>query len=488
MLFNSFHFAIFFPVVLIVYFSMAHRYRWILLLAASYYFYMAWKPAYLILIVLSTAVDYWAGIQMGRTTVQAKRRKYLLFSLLINLSLLGFFKYFNFFNDSLRALFSFIQLPVEIPYSNFLLPVGISFYTFQTLSYSIEVYRGKQKPETHFGYFAVYVSFFPQLVAGPIERPSNLLPQFRQEIHFDYNRVTSGLRLMTWGFFQKLVIADNAAYFVDRIYNNPSDSSGLSVLAATVLFAFQIYCDFSGYSDIAIGSARIMGIDLMKNFNRPYFACSVGEFWKRWHISLSTWFKDYVYIPLGGNRVSIPFWCLNILIVFTVSGLWHGANWTFVIWGFLHGIYLLMGRLTQPWRDRWAAVIHLDRWPVARQALQIAITFVLVNIGWIFFRADNLEDANIIFSRLLSGWTPGTWGANWEGIINLVTPQWDKFAVVAGAIVFLLSVHAAQSRVDIHRRFVQMPFAVRWASYYAILISIVLFGNFGQSPFLYFQF
>jgi D-alanyl-lipoteichoic acid acyltransferase DltB (MBOAT superfamily) len=341
MLFNSIQFLIFFPVIATIYFLLPHRYRWLLLLVGSYYFYMSWKPEYIILILASTLIDYSVGLKLGSESRPAIRRRWLLLSLVTNLGLLFSFKYFNFFNDSFRQLFQMANLSYPVPALNVLLPVGISFYTFQTLSYTIDVYRGKIQPERHLGVFALFVSFFPQLVAGPIERSGNLLPQFYQKTAVDYERIISGLQRMTWGFFKKVVIADRLALLVNTVYNHPTEFSGMPLIIATYAFGFQIYCDFSAYSDIAIGAARVMGFDLMENFRQPYYARSIPEFWRRWHISLSTWFRDYVYLPLGGNRVKLPHWVFNILVVFVVSGLWHGANWTFVIWGALHGIFMV---------------------------------------------------------------------------------------------------------------------------------------------------
>ena len=331
MFFNSLEFAVFFPIVVGLYLLTPERFRWTLLLAASYYFYAAWKAEYLILILVSTLIDYTVALRMEKASNPAKRRSWLIVSLCSNLGILFSFKYFNFFNDSVRTVFDQFNIFYDVPAFEVLLPVGISFYTFQTLSYTIDVYRGQRPAERHIGIFALYVAFFPQLVAGPIERSTRLLPQFFKKVELTYERTVDGLRLMLWGFFKKLVIADRVGAYVDVVYASPDDHSGMTVLIATYFFAFQIFCDFSGYSDIAIGSARILGYDLMDNFRRPYFSKSISEFWRRWHISLSTWFRDYVYIPLGGNRVVKWRWYYNLMVVFVVSGLWHGANWTFVV-------------------------------------------------------------------------------------------------------------------------------------------------------------
>lgn len=331
MLFNSLEFIIFFPIVVALYFALNPKYRWILLLIASYYFYMCWNYKYIILIAASTIIDYIAGICIYHTRKKYLKTLFLLTSLMTNLGLLFFFKYFNFFGDSFNYVFEKFNIFYRVPAYHFLLPVGISFYTFQTLSYTIDIYKEGHKPEYHFGKFALFVSFFPQLVAGPIERSTNLLPQFHKNFTFDYNRIKSGIVQMCWGFFKKVVIADRLAEYVNAVYNNASDYQGLPLIIATVFFAFQIYCDFSGYSDIAIGSAKILGYDLMQNFRRPYLAVNIQDFWRRWHISLSTWFRDYVYIPLGGSRVKKLRWHFNLFITFLISGLWHGAEWTFII-------------------------------------------------------------------------------------------------------------------------------------------------------------
>ena len=316
MLFNSIHFVFFFPIIIMLYFATPYKWRWLLLLVASYYFYMCWKAEYAILIVGSTVIDYFASLQMEKEEEQSKRKKWLYLSLAVNLGVLFGFKYFNFFSSNVNAFFDSINLFYNVPTFDVLLPVGISFYTFQSLSYTIDVYNNKIKAEKHFGIFALYVSFFPQLVAGPIERATHLLPQFHQKFDFEYQRVVDGLKMMAWGFFLKLVIADRLAPMVNEVFNFPERAFGMTVLVGTIFFAFQIFCDFAGYSSIAIGAAKIMGYDLMQNFRRPYFSTSIREFWQRWHISLSSWFRDYVYIPLGGNRVVKWRWYYNLFITF----------------------------------------------------------------------------------------------------------------------------------------------------------------------------
>ncbi len=347
MLFNSLHFILFFAVVVTIYFAIPRHTRLMFLLGASYYFYMCWNPKYLILIVISTLVNYCAAIGMANTHSVRLRKSYLISSIALNLGMLLLFKYYNFFIDSFEKVANELSIGVDLPYLHVLLPVGISFYTFQAMGYTIDVYNGNQKPESHVGRFALYVSFFPQLVAGPIERSGRLLPQFYQNHPFRYDQVKTGLKRMAWGFFKKMVIADRLAIYVDQVYNHPAEFYGFPVILATIFFAFQIYCDFSGYSDIAIGAAKVLGYDLMENFNAPYWANSIGDFWKRWHISLSTWFRDYLYIPLGGNRFGITRMYENLFLTFMVSGLWHGANWTFVLWGALHGFYVIVGHYSK---------------------------------------------------------------------------------------------------------------------------------------------
>lgn len=479
MLFNSIQFLIFFPLVAFAYFAMPQRYRWAFLLAASYYFYMSWKPEYIVLIIGSTLVDYYVGLRMGKADTRAARRPYLILSLCVNLGILFGFKYLNFFSESARMLFDQVNIFYGVPAFDLLLPVGISFYTFQTLSYSIDVYRGKQKPERHLGIFALYVAFFPQLVAGPIERSTHLIPQFRQKHDFDYDRVTSGLKLMAWGFFKKLVIADRLAVFVDAVYNSPQEYTGVPLIIATYAFAFQIYCDFSGYSDIAIGAARVLGIDLMENFRLPYLAKSIPDFWRRWHISLSTWFRDYLYIPLGGNRVPMGRMAMNLMIVFVLSGLWHGANWTFVLWGALHGLFMIIAVLISSlWRKGSGVDIGAPR---LVKVLQIAGTFNLVCFAWIFFRANSIGDAWYIVTHLFSGLElRAGYGIGGGGAYEL--------SIAALAIVIMELVHWLRQRGDLQRLFMFQPIWVRWTAYYALVFFILVLGKFGVSEFIYFQF
>lgn len=481
MLFNSLQFVLFFPIVVFLYFTIPSRFRWIFLLAASYYFYMCWKLEYVLLIISSTLVDYFAGIQMGKTKLKARRKKYLVLSLCTNLGLLFFFKYFNFFSNSLNAVFSHYNIFYHAPSFKILLPVGISFYTFQTLSYTIDVYRGVREPEKHLGIFALYVAFFPQLVAGPIERSTRLLPQFFKKNDFDPQRLLDGLKLILWGFFKKMVVADRLAVFVDRVYNNPGDYHGTSLILATYFFAFQIYCDFSGYSDIAIGSAHVMGYSLMDNFKRPYLSKSVSEFWKRWHISLSSWFKDYLYISLGGNRVAKTRWYSNILIVFVLSGLWHGANWTFLVWGILHGFYLLVSIWTRKLRHTVSNFLNLTKFPSVHNLLRVCITFHLVLFAWIFFRANSLSDAMTIIKNIFIG-------LDLHSAAVYVLSKKSELVLALLSILFVEIIHIVHRHKDMRHFFSDRPLWLRWAFYYSVIFGILIFGDFTNEEFIYFQF
>ena len=413
---------------------------------------------------------------MGRTPEKAKRKKYLVLSLVSNLGLLLTFKYLNFFLKSISHTLVFFQIDKNIPELSLLLPVGISFYTLQTLSYSIDVYRGNKEPEKHLGIFALYVSFFPQLVAGPIERSTRLLPQFHQKHPFDSERIVSGLQQILWGFLKKVVIADNLAALVNTVYNSPTQFNSTELLIGTYLFSFQIFCDFSGYSDIAIGVAKIMGYDLMENFRRPYFSRTIAQFWRRWHISLSTWFRDYIYIPLGGNQVPALRWYFNLFFVFLISGLWHGANWTFLIWGALHGLYFILSIELTPIREAITKFTQLERIPWLHEFIQIFTTFHLVTFAWIFFRANNLSEAFYIVRKIFT-------------LSSLELPYFKHELLVPLMLILLMEiVHLSQRNGSIRERINQQPTWVRWAIYYAIIIFILFFGVFENQQFIYFQF
>src|SRR6201996_4148434 len=391
MLFNSFQFLFFFIVVWLLFLVTRGTTRKIILLLASYYFYMCWSTRYIWVIWGITLIDYVAGLQIEKAEQPARRRLYLGVSLFCNLGLLVIFKYFNFLTGSLRGASHLFGLRFDPPLLAIILPVGLSFHTFQAMSYTIEVYRRRVPAERNLLEYALYVAFFPQMVAGPIERPYELLPQFHREPKVTLEGVRSGMVQALWGLFKKMVLADNVSDFVKLIYDTPRHYSGSALLLATLLFSIQIYCDFSGYTDIGLGLARMMGYELRINFLQPYFSRSVGEFWHRWHISLSTWFRDYVYIPLGGSRVSRPRHYANLMITFVVSGLWHGANWTFVIWGALHGLYLIAAQALAP---LFPGLARVPAW------LKVMVTFGLVTFAWLFFRANSLGDAWFIAGHL----------------------------------------------------------------------------------------
>lgn len=458
MLFNSVQFLIFYVAVLAL-FAVVGRFRWLLILASSYLFYMAWKWQYVFLLLLSTVIDYRCGIGVEDAKSLSKRKFYLGLSLASNLSLLFFFKYFNFFMTTVEELAGH-----SLYHSSLLLPVGISFYTFQTMGYTIDVFRGHIKAERHFGYFALYVIYFPQLVAGPIERAGNLLEQFRTRFSLKFDNVYEGLKLALWGLFKKVVIADRVAVFVDSMFNHPEAYSGGSLALASVLFSVQIYCDFSGYSDIAIGISRTLGVDLMKNFDCPYFSKSIGEFWKRWHISLSTWFRDYLYIPLGGNRVAAGRWAFNIFATFVVSGLWHGANWTFLFWGALHGAYLLL--------ERWLTFLNRLPGPV-----RMLLTYLQVLLAWVYFRANSIGEANQILHKIASD----SWSyAALRQELPLTGGSKLDFALSLFFIVFLVAVDALRNKPK--------PFWGKVSFYLVVLFSVLLFGVDTSQSFIYFQF
>ena len=486
MLFNSFGFLFFFPTVAVVFYWLPPRVRWLHLLLASCVFYMAFIPAYLLVLLFTIAVDYAAGLLIEDARGQ-RRRYYLALSLAANLGILAVFKYYDFFGDNLNAGLAALGVPAHLPLLRLVLPIGLSFHTFQAMSYTIEVYRGRQRAERHFGLYALYVLFFPQLVAGPIERPQQLLPQFRRVRAFDYARVASGLRLMGWGLFKKVVVADRLSVLVSAVYGAPSHFRGLPLLAATVFFAVQIYCDFSGYSDLAVGTARVLGFDLMRNFDRPYFARSIGEFWRRWHISLSRWFRDYVYRPLGGSQAGVARGYRNVLLVFLLSGLWHGANWTFLAWGALHGSYLVVGRLTRPARR---ALVEWLGLPLLHHPLpnQLA-TGALVTFAWIFFRANSLSDAGYVVRHLFDGAEAYWQGQQWTGLMAVKTFYTrSEWWALAGGLAVLVAVEVAQGRVPVGAWLPRQPAWLRWSLYGGLVGYIGLFGAFGDVQFIYFQF
>jgi D-alanyl-lipoteichoic acid acyltransferase DltB (MBOAT superfamily) len=493
MLFNSIEFLLFFSIVIPLYFALPYRLRVIMLLLASCYFYMFFVPIYIVILFSTIVIDYFAGILIERSDGK-KRKAWLLLSLIANIGILCYFKYFNFLNENLTLLLHSIHVENKIPNLTILLPIGLSFHTFQAMSYTIEVYRGKQKSERNFITYALYVMFFPQLVAGPIERPQNLLHQFKEKHRFDYARTSSGLKLMAWGLFKKVVVADRLSGMVDFVYNNPTWFNGVPIILGMIFFSIQIYCDFSGYSDIAIGSARIMGIDLMKNFDRPYASKSIPEFWRRWHISLSTWFKDYLYIPLGGNRGKKWRVYLNLMIVFLISGLWHGASWNFIIWGAIHGSLLIIYMLIAGFYKSEVPIVLTRIQRFITTTIAIVIVFCLTSIAWVFFRARTFDDAKYLLKHMtndvsgqlhrMRGFSSGEW-------VSHVYLGGDKsnFIIAIVSIVFLFLVEYLQSKYKLTKMITKSNPAVRFTAYGALLLLILYYGVFDKNiQFIYFQF
>lgn len=494
MLFNSYQFLLFFPIVVLIYYVIPKKIRYIWLLAASYYFYMCWSVKYVFLILFSTVITFFSGIIIKKirsstgTDKQKQRgcKTVVGICLGLNLGILIFFKYFNWILENI----SLIVPQAESIALNILLPVGISFYTFQALSYTIDVYRGEIEAETNFFRYALFVSFFPQLVAGPIERSKNLLQQLDCNENFNYSNVKSGLLLMLWGFFEKIVIADKAAVFVDVVYNNYMEYEGAVIFMATVLFAFQIYCDFGGYSHIAIGAARVLNVNLMNNFKQPYYALGIKDFWSRWHISLSTWFRDYLYIPLGGNRCSKIRKHSNLFITFLVSGLWHGASWHYVVWGCLHGLYQIMADCTLKIRERLKQLTGIRTHCFSYRLFQRGVTFFAVTLFWLFFRANTMGDAIGMCQKMITQLNPTILLSDVIFSYGLNEFQWQCLLM---AIIILLLVDWIHEKGWHIQAFIEKQNLVfRWGVYYGaiLLIIISILQTFGQDAgaFIYFQF
>jgi alginate O-acetyltransferase complex protein AlgI len=481
MLFNSFQYLVFFPLVTIVYFLIPHNYRWFHLLLSSCIFYMFFIPVYILILFVTILVDYYAAIYIEKSEGKMRKR-WLIFSICSTCLVLFIFKYFNFFNLNFKAIASIFNLNYSARMINIILPIGLSFHTFQSLSYVIEVYRKNQKTERHLGIYALYVMFYPQLVAGPIERPQNLLHQFREQHHFEIDRFYSGLQLMIWGYFKKIVIADRLSHFVKIIFDNPGQFYGYHILLGVFFFAVQIYCDFSGYSDIARASARIIGFDLMVNFRRPYFSKSISVFWKRWHISLSSWFRDYLYIPLGGNRVPKLRWYSNLFITFSVSGLWHGANWTYVLWGMLNGLYLILSTVFSSFFYWISNIVRLNYLKSIQNVFKVLIVFLLVNIGWIFFRANKISDVWTILSNMtvlnLSNLGIGMFGKS----------EIPELVLSVIFILFLLTIELMLEK-NIVQKINHEKIKIMKFLFFIVLFNLILyFGIFNNEAFIYFQF
>ncbi|MCK6596921.1 MAG: hypothetical protein L6Q37_01040 [Bdellovibrionaceae bacterium] len=468
MLFNSFQFAFFLPIVLILFFTFKRNAKIYLLLIASSIFYSYFLPAYLLILIAVILIDYGAGLLIEKSIGRTKK-KYLILSLVVNCGILFFFKYFNFVSNNIHELMAFLGWNYSPVLLNFVLPIGLSFHVFQSMSYTLEVYFGREKAEKNLSIYALYVLYFPQLVAGPIERPQNLLEQFKN-LAQSRPQLKSGLQLMITGFLKKCVIADNLTITVDQVFSQPQLYSGYSLWIATLFFTFQIFCDFSGYSDIARGCSKLMGVDLMVNFDKPYFSASISEFWRRWHISLSTWFRDYLYIPLGGNQVGQRRKSFNLLLVFLVSGLWHGANWTYVIWGLLHGFYLVI--------ENYLKNLFPNSSPnFFTRFFNILFTFILVFFTWIFFRANHVNDAFLILSRLFKNPLKG-----WE-LLN-------QSMVIEGFVLILLLLifQLIDNKQNLWQRINSFPFSLRLSIYSLISLFFIIFGQFNHNHFIYFQF
>ncbi|QCX38823.1 MBOAT family protein [Aureibaculum algae] len=479
MLFNSIDFAIFLPIVFILYwfvFNKKLKFQNFLIVVASYVFYGWWDWRFLSLILFSTLVDYTIGKLLLTERNKRKRVLLLWLSIVVNLGFLGFFKYYNFFLDNFVAAFSFLGKPINPQGLNIILPVGISFYTFQTLSYTIDVYKNKLKPTKDFIAFSAFVSFFPQLVAGPIERATNLLPQFYKKRSFDYTKAIDGLRQILWGLFKKVVVADNAAKYANLIFNNSDDYSGSTLLLGAILFAFQIYGDFSGYSDIAIGTSRLFGFNLKQNFAFPYFSRDIAEFWRRWHISLSTWFRDYLYIPLGGSRGGTWMKIRNTFIIFLVSGFWHGANWTFVAWGALNAVYFLPIMLLDKNRVHTNNVVaEGEFFPNIREVLQVGSTFLLTVLAWIFFRANSIHHAISYISNMFSK------------TIFSVPENLPLITIVFIVFCMVIEWFGRENKFALQSLGFKWPKIIRWGFYMLLILFIIQFNG-GEQAFIYFQF
>jgi D-alanyl-lipoteichoic acid acyltransferase DltB (MBOAT superfamily) len=481
MLFNSFDFALFLPIVFILYWFICNKNLKLqntLIVITSYVFYGWWDWRFLSLILFSTLVDYSVGLSLKNETKSTRRKAYLLISIIVNLGFLGFFKYYNFFLDNFIQAFSFFGYSIKANSLQIILPVGISFYTFQTMSYTIDIYRKKLKPTNDFIAFAAFVSFFPQLVAGPIERATHLLPQFYNKRQFNYTSAINGLQQILWGLVKKIVIADSCAIYANQLFNNSAEYTGLYLVLGAIFFTFQIYGDFSGYSDIAIGTARLFGFSLMQNFAFPYFSRDMAEFWRRWHISLSTWFRDYVYIPLGGSRVNKWRSIQNTFIIFIVSGFWHGANWTFIIWGFLNAVYFIPLLITGKNRNNLNIVAQNKYLPSLKETMQITVTFMLIVFAWIFFRAENIQHSFSYIGNMLK--SPGSFF-----LLSIYKKYAEILLVLIAFVIIEWIGRNNKFALDTINMIKVKP--IRWIFYYAIIIGLLYLGG-EEQEFIYFQF
>ena len=472
MVFNSIAFVVFLPIVVLLFYLLPHKWRWLMLLAASCVFYMWFVPKYILILLVTIVIDYSAGLLMERYADQPRKKKsFMIISIVSTLTVLIVFKYLNFLTENLDLLCASLGFQTHLM-THILLPIGLSFHTFQSMSYVIEVYRGHQKAERHFGYYSLYVMFFPQLVTGPIERPGNLLRQLYEKKEFRYENISKGMRLILFGFFVKMVVADHLGEYVDEVYGHLDEYNSWSVLGCMVFYSFQIYCDFFGYSTIALGSAKLMGFDITDNFRSPYLSKNIAEFWHRWHISLSTWFRDYVYIPLGGSRVKFGRWVFNILVVFVLSGIWHGAAWTFLLWGFAHG---LLHVIEKALRQRMPAKESAPIWrKTLVNVLCVAKTFVLVTLFWVIFRATDIQHLKAIFVTACTKFDTGL-------MMNVKPGMWLYLG-----LLILFDVLLRNTRFDAWCD--NKPLALRWAIYAVLVFMTICCSSVANFPFIYFQF
>lgn len=483
MLFNSFAFGLFFVIVFAIYWISPQKYRYLWLLVTSLYFYISFNPVYIVLLFTTMLVTYFCAIYMEKTEDRIKRKRYLLLALLICLGILFVFKYYNFASNSICNVISLFGIELAPTTIKWALPIGISFYTFQTLGYLIDVYKGNIRAEKHFAYYALFVSYFPQIASGPIGRANSLLPQLKSEIVFDYDKAVKGVLLIIWGFYKKLVVADTLSVYVDKVFNNPDAYAGGASLIAAVFYSIQIYCDFSGYSDIAIGVSKLLGIDLMENFRSPYFSSSIKEFWSRWHISLSTWFRDYVYIPLGGNRCSKVRRDINLMITFMVSGLWHGANWTFILWGGLHGLgQIIENHIPSLHTKKYGFLAFFVKW------LKIVLVFSFATVCWVFFRADSIADGFSVISNIfVSAGSLGEYVTN--GMGNIGIPGNIRLLYILMILFVLVVTDAVNYNGKFVEKVLSLPRIPRWLVIVSFAAFTIIFAQKGvAAKFVYLQF
>ncbi len=476
MSFNSMQFLLFFFIIVVLYYAIPNRIRWVWLLVVSYFFYMTWNPKYVFLIIISTLITYAGGLLIDKAEKVRIRKLLVFLSISSNLGILFMFKYYDFFSTSITRIFYYFHISVNMPSFDFMLPVGISFYTFQALSYIIDVYRKDVKVEKSLAKYALFVSFFPQLLSGPIQKSKHFMKQVYEDHYFNYNNVKSGLLLMLWGYFQKTMVADRIGNIVNTVYSNPANYRGFIIVTATVFFAFQLYCDFSSYSNIAIGAAQVMGFRLSRNFERPYFSKSIREFWKRWHMSLTSWFMDYLYFPLGGSRCSKARKYFNVMIVFMVSGLWHGSSFTFVVWGTLHGIYYIVENLFSPVGDMLVRKFKIRTSSFGYKLSMILINFILVDFAWLFFRATSFKNAVVLIKNIFY-FNPSVFT---DGSLYKLGLDSSNFFVAMLSLGIVFIVDLLQRTKNLRDELLKQNMVFRWSLYLTSAIVILIFGVYGS--------